>query len=379
MTEDDDVVSMLRDSAVGFLAAQHRVDRLKGHIGEPRAIDRAVWAQMAGMGWLGLALDEALGGSGMGVMEAAALCEVFGQQLFPEPFIAAALMPAVLLNACGVTDRSSALSAGLNSGELRLAVAWQEGRDDFASAPRTTTLAAGRLNGVKHFVTAVEPGSVLLVSALADGLPVWLELPSDAAGVRIERRASGAGSLSTVHFTDVPVSSAPLCSGERAAWAGARLLDTALVCASAYLAGVAQGCLDKTVAFVNERVQFDHPLSAFQTVAHRCVDLLIETHLADAAWRHAAARLAKAGFGAAPAEVLAAISAGKARCGDAAQKVGRVAVQLHGGMGFTEEADIGLYLRAALQHAAWLGNGTAQRRRFMAARSAALQESVAHD
>lgn len=375
VTVDEDVAAMLRDSAVDFVAKRHDTARLKGRIGQPRTIDRAQWLQMGQMGWLGLAMPEALGGSGMGVVEAATLSEVLGRHLFPEPFIAAALMPAVLLGASVARDqpdrqdRRRVLADGLNSGEVPLTLAWQEAAGELGAFPAATQLRSGCLTGVKQFVPAVEEDGLLLVSATADGAPVWVEIPTSASGVLVETRASACGTLSTVRFDAAPVSGEPLCRGVQALQAQGRVLDAASVCAAAYLAGIAAGCLDRTVSYVNQRVQFGHPLSAFQTVAHRCVDLLIGTQLADASWRHAAALVDTAGQGLTSSDAInLAVSATKARCSDVALQVGRVAVQLHGGMGFTEEADIGLYLRVALQHAAWLGNGAVQRRRFMGAR-----------
>src|SRR5690606_31992979 len=115
----------------------------------------------------------------------------------------------------------------------------------------------------------------------------------------------------------------------------------------------------------NDRVQFERAIGSFQTIRHRCVDLYIATQLAGAAWRHALAQ-----FESGDADAIAtAASAAKARCADTAQRVGREAIQMHGAMGFTEEANIGLFLREGLRGFAALGSPLQQRRRFQALNS----------
>jgi alkylation response protein AidB-like acyl-CoA dehydrogenase len=141
-----------------------------------------------------------------------------------------------------------------------------------------------------------------------------------------------------------------------------RAVAWARVAASAQLSGIARGCLLATTDYVSQRTQFNRTLSAFQSVSHRCADMLVGVELSDAVWRFAAAEVSVAK----QPESLACVYAAKARSGDVALTTGRTAVQLHGAMGFTEECAIGLYLRAAMQYSSWLGAPAAMRRLFLA-------------
>jgi alkylation response protein AidB-like acyl-CoA dehydrogenase len=185
---------------------------------------------------------------------------------------------------------------------------------------------------------------------------------ANADGVEIKDQAAGSGTVSEVRFDRAPLMCAePLLDGAAAATALTRALDAGRVGLSAQLAGLAAGMLERTLAHVTRRVQFGRPIGSFQVIQHRCVDLYTAMRLADATWRDAL-RVYESGD-----DTRIAISAAKARCADTAQRIGREAVQMHGAMGFTEDADIGPYLRAALYAYSWLGSPLLHRRRFLAA------------
>lgn len=357
MSETDEIIQMLCRSAADFTARHSDLELQKRGIGQPLQVDRTLWRDMAELGWLGLALPEQLGGSGMGAAAAAALCEVLGKSLFAQPYIAAALLPSPILAAAQAT----ALAQGLASGDQMLCLAWQErpGQADLVAAE--TRLENGSLNGRKVFVAGLEPDSIMLVSAIENGLAVIAAVDARASGVTVKRLATAQGSYSEVVFDQVTVREGkPLLHGGAALESLLAAIALARIAASAQLAGIAAGCLEQTVEYVSQRVQFGHPIGSFQSVKHRCVDLRIGVALADAAWRHAADQFDKGNSD------TAAVYAAKARCGDVGRTIGREAVQLHGAMGFTEECDIGLFLRAALQYASWLGSPVTMRRQFLA-------------
>jgi alkylation response protein AidB-like acyl-CoA dehydrogenase len=379
MTESEDIIQMLLESAGSFFGSRHTLDSQKGEIGQPLGLDRALWAEMAGLGWLGLSLPETLSGSGMGVVTAASLSELMGQTLFPQPYIAAALMPAAILGAAD-TAAARELAHGLASAEQFVCLAWQEQAGQIELPLPATRFDNGVLHGRKCFVSALEEDSVVLVSAESAGQLVILAVDAQAPGLSIARTATAQGSYCDVVFEGVqPRDAEPLLTGSTAETALQQAIDIARIATSAQLAGIARACLQQTVDYVGERVQFGRPIASFQAVRHRCVDLRIEVELAAASWRQAAAE-----FDNNPAGNPAAIYAAKARCADVAREVGRAAVQLHGAMGFTVECDIGLYLRAALQYAAWLGGPVAMRRSFMrhaganTTAASAVQAEAAH-
>ncbi len=371
MDESNEILGMLRDAASDFVAGRYDPASLRQESLHPRAADRKMWREMGEMGWLGLALDEGRGGSGLGMGGDTTLAQLFGQTLFSAPFVACSSMPAELL---AHMDGSAArdLISLLQKGERLFALGWQERAGQIEPGQTETELLEGKVSGCKLFVGGLEPDAILLVSAIYRGRMAIVAVAADGPGVSIAYDAAGIGASATVTLTQAPVLfDGPLLDGDEAHAALRRTLSAGRVALAAQLAGLAQGCLDKTIAYVGQRVQFNHPIGAFQTIQHRCVDLHIAVQLAAASWRHALVQ-----FEAAPASTAteASISAAKARCGEVAIRVARESVQMHGAMGFAEEVDIGFYLRSALHLSSLLGGPQAHRRRFVQY----SQEKVTH-
>lgn len=362
MDETDDISAMLRKSAAEFVAARHDASRMRGAWHKPQQTDRTLWREMAQLGWFGLGLPEALGGSGVGLRAATELTNLFGRTLFPEPYIAACIMPTAILSACAESPAAQELASDLISGKRLLTLAWQERAGELFPADQATTLAGGKIHGCKRFVPAVENDGVLLVYVEAQDGKSIVAVSSDAEGVRYESQASGMGTFSTVHFEGAPMLyGVPLLAKDKASGSLRSALDAALIALSAQLVGVAAEALARTIRYVSDRVQFGRPIGSFQVIQHRCVDLHLGVELAGASLRHALRVHAASSDS---SETSIAISAAKARCSDVALQVGRAAVQMHGAMGFAEEADVGLYLRAAMHGSAWLGTSSAHRRRL---------------
>lgn len=368
MTEEhDDIAAMLRESAEDFLARRSRPAR--GTIGNPCLTDRTTWRSLAQLGWLGIAMPEALGGAGQGLRVVGELSEVFGEHVFAEPFVEAALTPSLLLSRGTPDESTTNLRAVLAAGDRILSVAWQERTDQIDPSPEPRTLMSdARVKGRKVFTPAVEDDGFLLVFARGDQGPVIAGIDAQAPGVCIERLATAGGHTSMVVFDQAPAEFC-IAQGEAARVALRAALDGARIAASAFLSGLAAAALRRTVEYVNQRRQFGRPIGTFQSIQHRCADMYIAVELAQASWRHAATLHDHA-----PGDVAnsAAISAAKARAGDVALAVVRAAVQMHGAIGFTDDFDIGIYVRAAMKYAAWLGGAPAHRRRFLAHRAREL-------
>lgn len=362
MTESEDILAMLHDAATDFIGGRYDKALLRRDSLRPRPVDRGLWREMGDMGWLGLGLPEASGGSGLGISGATTLAELFGRTLYAAPFVTCASMPSELLGALSSAPARE-LEAMLLAGERLLTLAWQESAGQIETGLPATRLQGASITGSKLFVPSVQDDSVLLVYAAHEGEPVLVAIAANAPGVSFESAAAGISSCATVHFKEAPLMfGAPVGAGPEAAAAFERALSAGRIMLSAQLAGLAAGCLEQTIAYVNQRVQFGHPIGVFQTIQHRCVDLHIATMLANASWRNA-----QKAYAADPgsAATQAAISAAKARCGDVAIKVARESVQMHGAMGFAEEVDIGFYLRSAMQLSSLLGGPQQQRRRFV--------------
>lgn len=362
MATDNELLQLLRDSADSFLDEHPTTHHNQVFSAPSYHLDKGSWRAMADAGWLGLNLKEELGGSGLGGHEAATLTEAFGLKAFATPFIGAAVLPATLLNGCDASQAMTReLAAALGEGRSFLAVAWQESRGDHQSLDFACALRDGCLYGRKQFIQLADARSTLLVVARQDNQTVIAAVDGEGPGVSLESRAGANGLFAEARFDGAPLlSGKPLASGTAAEQALTRAVQLATLAQAAQLAGIAQGCLDKTLAYLGERVQFDHPISRFQAIRHRAVDLHIASVLARASWQNAADKLDDA------ENFTAALSAAKARCNDSANLVTREAVQMHGAMGFTEEGGVGDYLRQALSGAGWLGSSRHHRQHFNA-------------
>ncbi len=359
--------ALLADSVADFVARGTdlaRVRRLRGTSGE---YDRAVWKQMADLGWLGILVPERYGGLGLGLAEMALVAKGLARALAPEPLTAAAVLAATALAASenGVLKREQL--PRLVSGECLPALAWQEQAgtlDPLALEASAAPFEGGyKLSGVKRFVAGAAQADAFLVSARANDGIVLLWVPRDAAGARVALAPLADGrSFGTLELADALVPQGCVAAtGQAAAEALSLALDHGAVIAGAELLGVGERALEMTLEYLKTRVQFGKPIGAFQALQHRAVDLYIHKELAAAVLEEALAAL-DGGPGAPQRAAIA--SRVKARCADAALKITREAIQLHGAIGFTDEYDAGLYLKRALTLAAWLGHATWHRRRY---------------
>jgi alkylation response protein AidB-like acyl-CoA dehydrogenase len=359
--------AMLADSVADFAARGTdiaRVRRLRGTAGE---YDRKVWKQMAELGWLGILVPESHGGLGLGLTEMAIVAKGLARALTPEPLAASAVLAATALIAGDNEALRQKELPRLVSGEMLPALAWQEeagALDTGAGRTRAVAFEGGfKLSGVKRFIPGAAQADAFLVSASADSGLVLLWLPRDAAGARLELEPLADGrSFGQLTLDDALVAKAQVvAAGAGAREALARAFDHGAAIAGAELAGVMERALEMTLEYLKTRVQFGKPIGAFQALQHRAVDLHIHKELAGAVLDEALAGLDRGPDPAVRAQLASRI---KARCADAALKITREAIQLHGAIGFTDEYDAGLYLKRALTLAAWLGHPSWHRRRY---------------
>lgn len=332
-------IEMIRDSARGIVphADRSRVRDLR--FSDP-GFDRNVWTQMCAMGWPALRLPEDRGGVGLGVLAYCALVEELGRGLLPEPLVHAALSSALL--------EGDALEAHLSGAHLVLP-AWQDSRDALGPQERLD-LTAGRITATKRHVPMATGADAFLVMG-TDGAAL---VSADAPGVAINSaRTQDGGTMATVVFenaeaTPIDVDPSPA-------------LAEAALATSAFLVGLMDAALELTVDYLKTRVQFGRTIGSFQILQHMAVDLKLETQVARASIEDSALRWDRHGP---TAETHAAVSRTKARTSQAALKLTRDAIQLHGGIGFTDEHDIGLFLRKAIVVAAQFGSAEAHRANF---------------
>jgi alkylation response protein AidB-like acyl-CoA dehydrogenase len=370
------VMSTQNDNSHAALLAQSVGDFVKRGADLPRVralaqthaeFDRRQWQQLADLGWLGVLAPESCGGLGLGLNEAAIVAEGLGRALTPEPYTAVAVLAARTLEYAVDTPLRNELLSGLAGGERVPVVACHEQADDVAAsriASTATPFEGGfRVNGQKQFVIGAAGADGYIVSAEAAGTPQLLWMPRDAAGcdAGLVPLADGR-SYGKVTMKDVVVPREHvLASGKVARNALSRALDHAAVIASAELVGVMKSAHEMSLDYMKTRVQFGKAIGSFQALQHRAVDLYIQQELADAVLREVVAQL-----DATPDDNTRALHASRAksRCSEAALAITRAAIQFHGAIGFTEDCDVGLYVKRAMTLSAWLGNGRAHRMRY---------------
>jgi alkylation response protein AidB-like acyl-CoA dehydrogenase len=216
---------------------------------------------------------------------------------------------------------------------------------------------------VKRFIAGSAQADAFLVTARTDDGVVMLWVPKGTAGasLALETLADGRA-FGTLTLKDALVPQAHVAARSATATAAIGLaFDHANAIAAAELAGLMDRALDMSVEYLKTRVQFGKPIGSFQALQHRAVDLHIHREVANAVLEESLAALDRRPP---PAERSAAASRVKARCADAALKITRETIQLHGGIGFTDDYDAGLYLKRAMTLAAWLGGATWHRRRY---------------
>ena len=373
-SDGEDLLRMLRDSAADYVNRSEMARDVRAWRKKPEGYDAARWDEMVQLGWVGLRAPESCGGMGLGLEECVALLAETGRGIGPEPLSAVGVL-AMRTFANGAGTHNDDLMAGLVEGGRVVAVAWQEKAGALQAGDcetRATPTANGwRLTGVKDFVHGAAQANVLIVSARTpEGVGLFAVQPGDK-GVKLEARFFTDGTTChRLHLQDADVATgfcvAPAPAGEAALDAA---LDETRIAASAEMFGLSVRALDMTLDYLRQRKQFGKAIGSFQALQHRAVDLYVTTQM----MRAAIDRAARA-FESADARERALIaSACKARCSDGALAIVKEAIQMHGAIGYTDEHDIGLFVRRAIKLAAWLGNGAQHRKRY-AALSPALEQ-----
>lgn len=362
-TSADDI-AMLRESVRQFVARwkDHKALRERRH--HLPGFDREAIKHMAAAGWLGILVPEDCGGLGLGFSAMRAVVEELGGALMAEPVTSTVILGGLALAHGDNVALKSELLAQVAAGELIPALAWQEeGGIDIADAAMRAETRNGCviLSGRKRFVAGAAGADGFVVTAQFEGNVGLFWTPSNASGLDLsyEWRADGTPS-GILTFRDVEVPHSAIVA--RTPYGLQRALDETLVMASAELLGVTRNLLTMTLDYMRTRVQFGKPIGAFQALQHRAVDLYIQQELSAAVVSDAVTLFDR---GCSAAERARIASRAKARCSDAGLRIGRDAVQLHGAIGFTDEYDVGLYLKRALVLSAWLGNADVHRRRSM--------------
>jgi alkylation response protein AidB-like acyl-CoA dehydrogenase len=371
LTEDQ---QMLARTASAFITEHSKVARLRKlrDSRDERGYSLDVYKKMAELGWTAIAFSEADGGLGMGLSELVIVTEAMGRALTPEPLIPAIALAGQALAQGGTAAQKEAWLAPAIAGEKVLAFAYAEARSRFDLAnvtARAEAQGAGgyRLNGEKTAVWGGHCADAYLVAARtsgADGDAAGITLflvPATTKGVTSERQYRvDSLNASIVRFANVEISAGAVVGkvGDGHALL-ANAVDRATVALCGEMLGGMSEAFDRTVTYLKERKQFGAPIGSFQALKHRAARIYIELELSRSAVM-AAARAFDSGLADAPQ--LASLA--KARISDTYCLVVNEAVQMHGGIGMTDEHEIGFFMKRARASEMTFGDAAHHRDRF---------------
>ena len=347
--------SMLRDSARGLISDKAPVSHLRQlrDTKDAAGFSRDLWKTFAEMGFSGLLVPESFGGSGLGCVEAGVVMEEIGRSLMPSPFLSTAVLAASALSRAGSAAQKSEYLPKISAGTLLAALAIDEGAKH---RPLRTKMQAARsgngfkLNGAKAFVVDGHTADLLIVAARTagaagerEGLTLFLVDPK-SKGIETERTTMvDSHNAARITFEDVAVNADsvlgevdqgyPLLEG---------VLNIGRGAVAAEMVGLSEEVFGRTVEYLKERKQFGKRIGEFQALQHRAAQLYIEIEITRAAVLKALQSL-DGDFETASA----AVGVAKARAGSTATLAVQEGVQMHGGMGMTDQFDIGFFMKRA--------------------------------
>ena len=366
---------LLKDSAKAFVDQNAPVSVLRGlrDSKDAQGYDQNLWRQMLELGWAGMAIPEAYGGFDFGYGGLGVVLEESGRTLVSSPLIATVLLGASAINELGSDAQKSEFLPQVVSGELLLALAIDEKPHHRPCRIETSAVKSGEgyvLNGCKTFVLDGHIANKLVVvartaGAIDDeaGLSVFL-VDAAAEGVSINRSwMVDSRNSAMLSLNNVKVGADALLGAEGDAYTSlTRVLDIGRIGVAAEMLGSMQQAFEITLDYLKQREQFGVLIGSFQGLQHRAAEMYSEIELCKSAVRAALAALDDADKN--DADIAEFASIAKAKLSEVATLVSNEAVQMHGGIGMTDEYDIGFYMKRARVAAAFLGDALFHRERY---------------
>ncbi len=354
----------LQEAARDFLNSRWSADHARRALDQPPVLVKdELWKEMADLGWVGIAAPHDVGGSESDVMTACVLAEESGRALLPGSLMS--VIAAVTAIDIGGGDARATLLPEVIAGDRRIVCAIEEpggssGPDAVIAEATADSTTDWVLRGTKILVPDVEGADLLLVAARTPAGLGLVAVPSDAPGVTITpMRRLDAQSISEIEFDQVNVSASDLVGGaEQAESTLRRTYDVWTTLLTADLVGTAEAALELATAYAKERIQFDRPIGSFQAVSHPLADLLVDLEISRSLLYAACLALDEG-----QPDSAALVSAAKAFASDTAVATTEQVLHVHGGVGFTWELDVHLYLRRARAGAVTLGDADHHRDR----------------
>ena len=345
--------TMLEESVGRFMQNDYDFESRQKLIKSDLGFSAENWSTFAELGWLGVPFSEADGGFGGGAVESMLMLENFGKGLLIEPYLATVVLAGGAIKHGGNAEQKAKLLPGIIDGSTQAAFAYAEPQGRFNLSDLTTTAKADgdgyRIDGYKAVVLNGPAADLLVVSARtsgdqrdADGVSVFV-VPADADGVTRRDYPTVDGlRASEITFEGVQVGADALLGEEgKGLTIVERTIDDGILAVGAEAVGCMEVLYKDTVEYCKTREQFGQPIGKFQVLQHRMVDMFMEHEQSKSLMFMAAMRMDE-GYGDAAQK---AVSAFKVQVGKSGRFVGQNAVQLHGGMGMTDELNIGHYFK----------------------------------
>ncbi len=369
-----DEQKLLRDSLDRFIEREYTFDKRRQFAESEAGFSRDIWAKFAELGWLGVGIDEADGGYGGTAVDTMIIMEGFGRGLVVEPYLSTVVMGANFLKFGGTASQRKAILPALVEGKQMLAFAYFEPQARFNLADVETAAKKDGggyvLNGMKGVVFHAASADRLIVSARTSGKPrdergiTLFLVERSAKGVSLREYATQDGLRAAELTLDKVTVGAEAVLGKLGGGLELmeRVADITIAALAAEAVGAMKAMLAQTQEFLKTREQFGTPLSKFQVLQHMSVDMFMASELSKSMSTMAAMNV---GDKDAKARARAA-SAAKVQIGRAGKFVGQTAVQLHGGMGMTDELPIGHYFKRLSMIDTMFGNADFHLKRFIA-------------
>ena len=345
---------MLKTAAREFLEKECPKKLVRQMMDDERGYSPDLWKKMADLGWQALVFPEQYGGIGSTFLDLAVLLEEMGRALVPGPFLSAVVHCGRTILAAGTEEQKQRFLPGIASGETLMALAFTEAGGGLeAPGVATAAKAVGAdfiINGVKLFVPCANVADYFLCVARtgdsADkeaGITLFLvDAKSPGVSVTVLKTMTGEKQGEVV-FKDVRVPTGNMLGELHRGWPVLRrTLDEAAIAECAWMTGGARWVLDASISYAKERIQFGVPIGSFQAIQHKCANMSVDVEGATSITYYAAWAVSEND----PGLTLAA-SMAKAWCSEAYKKTAFEGIQIHGGIGYTWDHDMHLYLKRA--------------------------------
>lgn len=364
------------DAATGIMAQVSPIRRLRELHGSQPGWDRMIWQELAQAGWTSVTVPEAQDGLGMDLDALGAIAVAVGETPIPEPYLGAGALPSFILPAFADGALATDVLRGVLDGSLVCGFAWQEQPGEVLPTSVSTSVSPRgdglHLVGTKRWVSPGAGADGWLVHARCGDVPtlVWVTAQDDGVTLDVETRVDGSLLCTLQLDTQLP-SARQLGSGGRVDAVCRRALEQTRLLQASELYGIARRVYVMTLDFLKTRQQFGRPIGANQALQHRMVDGYVSVLTCGALLSRAYGDVRRDA-----AMLDRSASLAKARLAEKVVALCREAVQLHGAIGYTDEYDLGLYLKRALQISNWLGSPRVLMSRFLSLQLAQVEEDA---